>query len=51
MLENDNEDVESEVVVHASPGIKKQAFKTLAAGKDLEQRHAGELRRGDAEQG
>ena len=51
MHEDDNEDIESEVVVHASPGIKKQAFKTLAAGKDLDQRHAGELRRGDTEQG
>ena len=51
MHENDIEDIESEVVVHASPGIKKQAFKTLAAGRDLEQRHAGEIRRGDAEQG
>ena len=51
MLENDNEDVESKVVVHASPGITNPAFKTLAAGKDLDQRHAEEIRRGDTGQG
>ena len=51
MHEDDNEDIESEVVVHASPGIKKPAFKTLTAGKDLDQRHAEEIKRGDTGQG
>ena len=42
MLEYDDEDVAIEVVVDASPGIEPPAYNAVAAGDDLERRHAEE---------
>ena len=45
MLAYDDEDVAIEVVIDASPGIEPSAYNAVAAGDDLERRHAEEGKR------